>query len=402
MKALTQEYDAIVVGAGPAGSIAARVLAGQGIKTLVVEKRQEIGSPKRCAEGINLSGLERVGLRPNPMWAVQKINGAMLYSPSGRPFRVIMDNKEGYVLERKIFEKHLAGDAIRMGARYSVKTTATSVIKEDGRVAGVRAVYMGEEYDIRSRLVIAADGVDSKIARSAGLKTTNSLSDYHSGFQYEMAGVRIDEPNLLHIFFGDEIAPKGYVWIFPKGADVANVGVGVLGKLSESGHKARDFLDTFIENHPEIFAKASPVEINAGGIPVGSATEEMVADGIMLVGDAAHQVNPIHGGGIALAMNAGKIAAEVGAEAIKSGDVSKEKLYEYERIWRETDGVKLQKLLKLRSFMEKLDNSDLEMVADSLSSEDIMRMTEGEYGFLVKRFVKKAPKILKLTKKLLS
>ena len=395
-------FDAVVVGAGPAGSIAARVLAEKGVKTLVLDKRQEIGAPKRCAEGINVASLKRVGIEPDPAWALRDIRGAILYSPSGRPFKVDLGKTSGYVLERKIFEKHLARDAIRAGARYMVKTLAKGVVLEDGRVCGVSAEFMGEEFTVRSRLVIAADGVDSKIARSAGLDTSNSLSDYHSGFQYEMAGLKLDDPDNLHIFFGADVAPKGYAWIFPKARDVANVGIGILGQLSGPGHRAREYLDRFIANRPEIFSGASPIEINSGGIPVGSAAPCLVADGLMVVGDAAHQVNPIHGGGIALAMNAAKLAAHVGAAALSEGDVSKERLGEYERIWREGDGVKLEKLLKLRAFMEKLDDDDLEKLVDILDSDEVIKLTNGEYGFLVKKFFRKAPKILPLARKFLT
>ncbi|MBN2250492.1 MAG: NAD(P)/FAD-dependent oxidoreductase [Candidatus Altiarchaeota archaeon] len=399
---LNREYDAVVIGAGPAGSIAARVLSEGGARVLVVEKRQEIGTPKRCAEGINAAGLRRVGLNPDPLWAVRKIRGAALYSPSGRSLKVFLDSREGYVIERKIFEKHLARDAIRKGARYMVKTLATGVVKEGGRISGVRLRHMGDEFDISSKLVIAADGVDSMMAKSAGLKTGNILSDYHSGFQYEMAGLNLEDSDILHIYFGDDIAPKGYVWIFPKDDDVANVGVGILGALSRTGGKARDYLDAFIENHPGIFKDASPIEINAGGIPVSSATEQLVSDGFMIVGDAAHQVNPIHGGGIALAMNAARIAGEVGAAALTEGDLSRERLYEYERIWRDTDGVKMRRLLKLRSFMEKLESSDFEILASTLTSDDVMRLTEGEYSSLVRKFIKKAPKLIPVAKKFLS
>ncbi len=395
------QFDAVVVGAGPAGSIAARTLAERGVKTLVLDKRQEIGSPKRCAEAINASGLRRVGLVPDPRWAVQKINGAVLYAPGGKSLELVFGDRVGYILERKVFEKFLASEAVSRGARYMVKTLASGVILEGGRVAGVEADFMGESYRIRSRLVIAADGVDSMVAKSAGLRTVNSLTDYHSGFQYEMAGLKIDRSNLLHIFFGDDTAPKGYVWIFPKGNDIANVGVGILGKMSEPGRKAQYYLDRFIGSHPEIFAGASPIEINSGGIPVGSALECLVADGLMVVGDAAHQVNPIHGGGISMAMYAAKIAGEVGAKALSEGDVSRGRLLEYDTLWRAGDGVKAQKLLKLRSFMEKLDANNLDTLADILSSDDIARIVEGEYGFLVKRFIKKAPKILPLAKKFL-
>lgn len=396
-----QEYEAIVVGAGPAGSIAARVLAEKGIKTLVVEKKQEIGTPKRCAEGIGLAGLKKVGLEPDPAWAIKEDKGAILYAPSGKSLKVIAD-KRGCTLERKIFEKHLARDAIRKGARYMIKTRATGVIKENGKIIGLNAVHMGDKLTIKSELIIAADGVESKIARTAGLNTINSQANYHSGFQYEMAGLNLMNPDLLHIYFGNDVAPKGYVWIFPKGEDVANVGIGILGKLSDKGNKARDYLDRFIEKHPDIFKNASAIEINAGGIPVSSSVDSFVTDGLMIVGDAAQQVNPIHGGGMVVAMNAAKIAAEVGAAAIKEGDVSKERLYEYERIWRETDGVKMQRLLKLRSFLEKLEDDDFERLVDILTEDDIINLTEARYGFLPKLLVKKAPKMLPLARKLLS
>jgi digeranylgeranylglycerophospholipid reductase len=303
------------------------------------------------------------------------------------------------LLERKIFEKHLAAQAINKGARYLVKTRAISVLKEQGRVVGVLAEHMGEEFKVKAKIVIAADGVDSKIGKSAGLSTVNKLSDYHSGFQYEMAGVNIDE-KLLHIYFGSDIAPKGYVWIFPKGDTIANVGIGILGLLSEDGGRARDFLDKFIELHPEIFAKASPIEVNAGGIPVSSSCECFVGDGIMLAGDSAQQVNPIHGGGISLAMNAGKLAAETAVKALKKGDYSKKMLSEYEKNWRDTDGRRMKKLLKLRHFLEKLESDDFERFVGVISGDDIMALTGGDYARFLKVLVK-IPRLLPLAKKML-
>ncbi len=393
--------DVVVVGAGPAGSTAARFLAKNGIDVIVVDKRQEIGAPKRCAEGIRLKGLERVGLKPDPQWAVNKVKGAILYSPSGKQLKTVIDDAGGYILERKIFEKHLAAEAIRAGARYMVKTLATGVMKENGYVSGIHAEYMGEEFEIKSKLVIAADGVDSRIAKSAGLDTVNKITDYHSGFQYEMANLNLIDSNMLHIYFGENVAPKGYLWIFPKSKDTANVGVGILGLKSDDGNRARDYLDRFIKSQPEIFENASPIEINAGGVPVSSSVDTLVGNGLMIIGDAAQQVNPIHGGGIALAMNAAKIAAEVGTKAIKENNLSKERLYEYEKIWFETDGKRMKKLLKLRNFLEKLDDSDFEKFADILKGEDIIKLTEGRYKFLLKLFMKKAPKMLSLAKKFL-
>jgi digeranylgeranylglycerophospholipid reductase len=391
--------DAVVVGAGPAGSIAARVLAENNVNVLVLEKRQEIGSPKRCAEGINLLGLKNVGIEPNPKWAVNEIYGAVLYSPSGRMVRMVNKNYLGVLLERKVFEKHLAAQAIEKGARYMVKTRVLSVLKEGASVVGVRAEHMGEQFSVRAKIVIAADGVDSKIGRSAGLNTVNRLSDYHSGFQYEMAGLNADK-TVLHIFFGDDVAPKGYVWIFPKGDGIANVGIGILSLVSEDGKRAKDYLDRFIEKRPEFFAKASPLEINTGGIPVSSSSECFVDNGIMLAGDAAQQVNPIHGGGISLAMNAGRMAAETAVKALRKGDCSKKTLMEYEKRWRETDGRRMKKLLRLRGFLEKLDDKDFERLAEILEGEEIMSLTAGDYGAFLKVLIR-IPKLMHLAKEMM-
>ncbi len=396
-----KEYDVVIVGAGPAGSKAAKVIAEKKHSVLVLDKKQEIGTPKRCAEGLNMVGLLKAGLKPDPVWAVNKINGVVMHAPSGKTLSVVLEDMEGYILERKIFEKHLAADAIREGAEYMVKTRATEVIKEDGFVKGVKAEYMGEEFKINARIVIAADGVDSKIARSAGIDTKNLPEDYHSGFQYEMAGINLKEADKLHLFFGEKIAPSGYAWIFPKDRDVGNVGLGISGRIAGKGSRAQDYLDRFIESNPEIFKDASPIEINAGGIPVGAPIDDFVGNGLMIVGDAAHQVNPIHGGGISLALGAGMIAGEVASEALEKGDVSRETLYKYQERWSEEYGSRLKKLLKLRLFIEKLSDKEFELFAEKLTAEDVVRLTKPDYVFMIKILAKNAPRMAVLAKKLL-
>ena len=157
------------------------------------------------------------------------------------------------------------------------------------------------------------------------------------------------------------MAPKGYVWIFPKGDNVSNVGIGLLAKHSSWGHRAQDYLDRWIEDNPQYFQNASVTELNGSGIPVSSRVPEPVGDGVMLVGDAAQLVNPIHGGGIIIAMRAAMIAARVGGAALKAGDVTKPALMPYvEEYWTKDEGAVTEKLLRLRYFSENLSDKDFE------------------------------------------
>ncbi len=386
--------DVVVVGAGPAGSVAGTEFARRGFDVLVVEKKQEVGPPKRCAEGVSQNGLDTVGIDVD-MDVHHRIEGASLYAPSGK--KVVMEGGDmfGYVLERKIFEKQLAARAIEAGATYMVDTQALGMHRRDDRW-NVRLRGLDGEHEVRARLVVGADGVESKVGRWAGFQSVNRLSDYHSGIQYEMANVNVD-PGHIHLFFGTEVAPLGYAWIFPKRFS-ANVGLGVLERNAEMS--AHGYLRRFIDSHSDIFAGASPVEINAGGVPVNHFTE-MVGDGVILVGDAAQLVNPIHGGGIIRAMHSSQIAADVAEPALTDGDLSKERLAEYAHRWDEIYEEKTAKLLKLRAFLEKLEDRDFELLADILEGEDIFELSQARISFFIKKMLKR-PSLLGLARKYLA
>jgi len=163
--------------------------------------------------------------------------------------------------------------------------------------------------------------------------------------------------------------------------------------------KAYGYLIKFIKEHDEFFKNAQPIEINGGGVPVAHFTE-MVADGVMLVGDAAQLVNPIHGGGIARALHSSIMAAEIADKAFKRNDFSKEMLKEYEKKWDEEYGEKTEKLMKLRNFLEKLEDKDFELLADILQGEDIFALTQAKLSFMVRKVITH-PGLLKLAKKYL-
>ncbi len=395
-----KEWDVIIVGAGPAGNMAAQEFAKRGMKALVIDRKQQIGPPKRCGEGLSIRWVKIGKLKPNPRWALQEITGATLVAPNGE--KVYIDTgstgQTGYIIERSQWEKMEAEKAIRSGAKYMLKALVTGLVMEGKAVKGVKVSREGKEEEYYAKLVVACDGVDSMVGRYAGLRTAMPLGECDSGYQYEMANVPIENPNYMELYFGTNVAPRGYVWVFPKGKDVANVGIGISGDSAET---AKDCLDAWIEANHERFKDASITEINAGVIPVTKPVGEFVGDGIMLVGDAARMVNPIHGGGMGSALEAAQMAAEVGTAAIKKGDTSKKELMAYQKMWQEKRGGEFKKILHVRHFVEKLNDEQFNIVADlvkkgELKPEMLVDLGHGKgLAELIKALVKASPSITK-------
>jgi digeranylgeranylglycerophospholipid reductase len=395
---INDSYDVVVVGGGPGGTSTAKHLALLGHSVLVLEKRQEIGAPKRCGEGLSVATAEMIGEIPQNCIA-QKIDGCKVYSPDKRCVLIDFGVKStGYVVERKVFDKWLAYEASRAGATIIAKSEVTDVLKKGQQIVGVKARICGSpEIDIHAKVVVAADGIESTIARKAGLDTTNKLVNVDSGFQYEMANLKLDDYKKIYLFFGNDVAPRGYVWIFPKGPDVANVGIGTA--LAEKS--AKEYLDKFIRENPEIFGKASIIEVNSGGIPVGGFLDNMVLDGFIAVGDAAHQVNPIHGGGMKEATVAGEIAAKVISGSVKAGNVSEESLSEYNKLWWDDRGKKLKKVERLRQVVEKLSDNDLNMLAKALTGDVLIELSRGNKLTTLAKVMMRNPRLIKLARHLL-
>ena len=133
--------------------------------------------------------------------------------------------------------------------------------------------------------------------------------------QYKMVNCRIEDASVLEAYVGQDVAPLGYAWVFPKNDETANVGLGVRGA------PAKPYLDRFISNHPETFRNASIVEVQAAPVPVGGQIKKVAQEGVMVCGDAAGQVIPLTGGGIHTSIAAGKIAGELAGKAVDKARV---------------------------------------------------------------------------------
>ncbi len=389
------ETDVLVVGAGPAGSTAAKHAALGGAKVILMDKKSEIGSPKRCAEGVSKKGLKKLGIEPNPRFIAKELDGVRLVSPNGTDVWMTSEEIElpeaGYILERKVFDKFMAMDAARAGAEIKIKTMATGVIKSDEGFI-VTCESMGKEFDIKTKILIAADGPESHIGRWAGLKTAQKAVHMESGIQYEMCNLHFERDGVIEFYFGS-CAPGGYVWVFPKGDDIANVGLAVIAP--KANKPAIEYLDDFVSKSP-ITKDGQPVEINVGGDPVGGMPKKIYDDHIMVVGDAAGQVNPLTGGGIISGMTGGMYAGQVAAEAIKDENYSSKYLKKYDILVRDDIGEEIRKYSIVQEYLLTLSDEELDNIAAEFQNVNFSKVSTTQ---LIKSLIKVSPKAaLKLGK----
>lgn len=381
------KYDVVVVGGRIGGSVSSLFASRNDVDVLMIEKRQEIGTPVQCAEATSYGTFETLKIKPSKKYVCSNIVGADIYTPDGTHLKMEDEKAKGLILDRKIFDKNLAIESAKAGTNIMVKTTVKDLIIKDGKVMGVVAKHLGETLNIKADLVIAADGVESNMARIAGLKTFNHPNDICSCAQYEMVGVEV-HPNYVEFYFGKKIAPGGYLWIFPKGDGVANVGLGI----RSSKGTAYDYLKKFTSK-----MDATPVELNVGAVPVAGTVPKSYTDGFIVVGDAAGHVDPITGGGIHITATCGRIAGEIAAEAIKNEKTSSNFLKRYEKLWKEEVGNNLKKSLKYRKILDKLSDDDLNALAKFLQGRDFGSISKTSLLW----FVKDDPKIIKVLKDIL-
>lgn len=333
---MRMDYDLVVVGAGPGGSIAAKTAAERGLNVLLIDRRQELGVPVRCGEIVNKNGIENF-TEIDKKWVAAEVKWAKIHLPDGK--EILQDAEKAnellIVLERKIFDRYLVKLAARAGADILVKTTATDIRREDNQVL-ISITRMGEKLNIKSKVVIGADGIESRVGKWMGIDTTLELDEIGSGAQYLITDINFN-PDGSYFWYGKDIAPGGYAWLFPKGEKRANVGVGVIPSLASKC--AKEYLDDFVRSK---FGNGKIIEFVAGAYPLKGPIKTAVADNVMLVGDAARHTDPFTGGGIINAMKGGYLAGCVAEEAIKKGDFSSQTLKKYDELWKSDFGQMLQ------------------------------------------------------------
>lgn len=303
---LKAECDVLVVGAGPAGSSAAAAAARSGATVIMIDKRAEVGVPVQCAEYIpKLLAME---VELSPAVVAQEVQSTETYINSKKEAKT---KTPGYIINRDVFDKELANEAIRNGARLVESTKALHRTKH-----GVLVSRDGHETEITSKIIIGADGPASTVGAWINQKNSRLVNALQTT-------VPLTQPvGHCEIYFEPEFY-AGYGWLFPKG-EVANVGVGVASGRSNLRKLLKGLLERLADEGKVL---ATENCFTAGLIPVGGPVKTVI-ENIILVGDAAGQTHPITGAGIPQAVVCGKLAGESAAVAALENNSFHEKNYE--------------------------------------------------------------------------
>jgi len=361
------DVDVLVVGAGPAGAVAAcdAKQAAPGLDVVLLERDRAVGSPVRCAEGVGDAGLREFANPDGADWAARKITKVIFQAPDDTEV-LVAERGVGWILDRTRFDAHLAAAAAAAGAHVLVGAEATGMSR-NRRGGGddrwhVRVKERGQDTVYQARVVIGADGVETMVGRWAGLDTRVPARDMESCAQYVLQGIECD-PDAIYLQFSEAIAPGGYAWIFPKAVGVANVGLGLVA-LKTDGRNARQYLDAWVDRR---FPTAARTGYTVGGVIVHTTIKKTYADGVMIVGDAAHMINPLSGGGITNAMKAGRLAGTTAAAAICAGDTSERRLAAYHHAWMELLGEDHLKYYRIKQALESVDDEFFNKLARTVN-----------------------------------
>jgi len=361
-------YDVVVVGGGPAGSMAAKFAAEQGVSVLMLEKDRDIGYPVRCGEAVSRKGIEEF-IEPDEKFIASHITKFSMNAPDGTEV-VLPLPEEGYVLERRIFDYELAKSAANAGAEILTRAYVNGLLFNGDAVSGVKFEFRGEQHEVEADVVIAADGVESRVGRWAGIKTHIDFRDMESAVQYTISGIDVD-PNTIYLHFGSNAAPQGYLWVFSKGSHSANVGLGISGLIGKK-KSALQYLTEFMER---TYPDAAILTSIAGGVPCSITLEKISAPGIILVGDAARQVNPLSGGGIASGMIGGSIGGRIAAESIKMRNP--EHLLTYDKAWADRLGKRHETFDRIKNGIYNFPDEKFNSIAHAFAKVPDNKRTLG-------------------------
>ena len=347
-------YDAVVIGAGVAGSYVAYSLASLGYEVAVFEEHEKIGEPVQCTGIIGAECFRRFPLFEGTV--LREVNSARLLSPSGKELRLWRDSVQAHIVDRAAFDQMLAAKAQQQGAHYQSGVRVEDIAILDDRVS-VKAE--GRKGIIDAKTVVIASGFGSNLPRKLGL---GRAGDLVVGAQAE---VDTDGSDEIEVYFDQEVAPGFFAWLIPTADDRALVG---LFSRRTPGLYLRKLLSSLSFQGKIAIPE---VQITYGGIPLKPLPRTFLRR-VLVVGDAAGQVKPTSGGGIYYGLLCAEMAADTLHRALSGNNFSERLFAHYQKSWKQRIGRELRLGYLARQLYERLSNHRIDQIFDIIASRGIL------------------------------
>ena len=417
MSSTTFDYDVIVAGGGLAGMIVAYSTAyysNQSLKILVIDRNSFSDLGKKtingwvCGDAVGKNSVDYMTTRIKISWSSPEIEhnvkGVIAYSPD-HDTGISFDG-DGYLLNRRLLPQKQLQDARKVGVDVMDGVALRSLIVDNGYVIGVEGTNLTNNSIVKktAKLTIDCTGVTSVLRTNLPIKShiqkkidrddLESTGRYIYNFKVEGEDKTYFDPDYCIIHLDQLLAPGGYAWVFPKGNDKVNIGLGVQQKAFNSYNKTqkttknlKNMIDEYVNSNPVISEPNQPLlsedEGNTWGtwqVSVRRQNDCMVANGYMLVGDSAWMPKPLDAGGIGPAIISATIAGKDAVDAIQSNDVSEENLWKYNKNFIKDYGYKTAGLEVFRRLLQTLTNEQINYgMKHFLSKLDVEKISVGEH-----------------------
>ncbi|MBD3171756.1 geranylgeranyl reductase family protein [Candidatus Bathyarchaeota archaeon] len=329
--------EAAVIGAGPAGLLAAEEIARQGFSVDIFEEHRKVGYPVHCAGMVSVEGFERLGVMPDPVFHQNTVYGGRIFSPDGNCITIRDQKPRAYIIDRGRFDSFLAERAVNRGVRINTGKRVNRIKFKEGRAHKL----VMDDSEIQAEIFIDAEGAKGRVLSRSGVDTCQE--SILNGFNVEM-NVDYVESDMVEVWFDNEVAKDFFTWVIPLSENKVRCG---LGTSRPDGARS---LIKFVEKR---FGEKPDNVIHSGLLCTGGPVKKTVYPRLMLVGDVAGQVKPTTGGGLVIGGLCAQMAGRIAAKAL---GYEEHDLEEYESKWRKSYDSELQTMLYLRRLLNHLSN----------------------------------------------